>query len=69
MLFDDDEELGQCVDLGVRMLDVFLSKVPLPRRVLGVEVPFALGIADPLTGRTAVTMGGTCPPMAERRWL
>jgi CRISPR/Cas system-associated exonuclease Cas4 (RecB family) len=53
VLFDDDEDLGQCVDLGMRMLDVFLSKVPLPKRVLGVEIPFVLEIVHPVTGEAA----------------
>ena len=53
VLFDDDEDLGLCIDLGVRMLDVFLSKVPFPKRVFGVEVPFVLEVTHPVTGEVA----------------
>ncbi len=53
VLFDDDEDLGLCIDLGVRMLDVFLSKVPFPKRVFGVEVPFVLDLTHPVTGEVA----------------
>lgn len=53
VLFEDDEDLGQTIDLGIRMLDVFLDKVPLPERVLGVEVPFVIELQHPGTGDTA----------------
>jgi len=32
------------------MIDVFIGKVPRPDQVLGVEVPFSLGLADSKTG-------------------
>ena len=53
MLFEDDEDLGQTIDLGIRMLDVFLDKVPMPERVLGVEVPFVIELEHPVTGEIA----------------
>jgi hypothetical protein len=71
VLFDTEEaNLGTSIDLGIRMLDVFLDKVPLPDEVLGVEVPFVLELAHPATGEIAsvpligaidaiVTEGGT----------
>jgi PD-(D/E)XK nuclease superfamily len=45
VLFEVDENLGQTIDLGVRMLDTFIGRVPVPETVLGVEVPFVLEIA------------------------
>ena len=54
LLFDDDEaDLGATIDLGLRMLDAFVTKVPRPAEVLGVEVPFALELAHPVTGEIA----------------
>jgi hypothetical protein len=54
VLFDnEDGNLGTSIDLGIRMLDVFLDKVPLPDKVLGVEVPFVLELAHPVTGEIA----------------
>ncbi len=50
VLFDDGEDLGKSMDLGMRMLDVFLDRVELPENVIGVEVPFALEIVDPEYG-------------------
>jgi len=34
----------------MRMLDVFLARVPLPEQVHGVEVPFSLQLVHPVTG-------------------
>jgi hypothetical protein len=54
VLFDTAEaNLGTSIDLGIRMLDVFLDKVPLPDEVLGIEVPFVLELAHPVTGEIA----------------
>ncbi|MDI3290704.1 PD-(D/E)XK nuclease family protein [Polyangium sp. 15x6] len=50
VLFNEDEDLGQMNDLGVRMIGVFVERVPRPKRVLGVEVDFLLELADPSTG-------------------
>jgi CRISPR/Cas system-associated exonuclease Cas4 (RecB family) len=51
----DDEDLGECIDLGVRMIDVFVGKVPRPDQVLGVEVAFSLDLADSKTGELFTT--------------
>jgi RecB family exonuclease len=54
VLFDtEDANLGTSIDLGIRMLDVFLDKVLFPEEVLGVEVPFVLELAHPVTGEIA----------------
>lgn len=45
--------VGSNIDLGIRMLDVFLAKVPLPDEVLGVELAFVLELAHPVTGEVA----------------
>ena len=51
MLFDDeDENEGVLVDVSLRMLDAFVAKVPKPQRTLGVEVPFSMELAHPVTG-------------------
>lgn len=50
VLFDDDENAASLVDKGVAMLDVFIERVPMPERVLGVEVPFSLRVTDRATG-------------------
>jgi CRISPR/Cas system-associated exonuclease Cas4 (RecB family) len=47
---EEDQDAGVVVDLGLRMLKVFLEKVKLPTRVLGVEVPFSLEVSAPNTG-------------------
>jgi putative RecB family exonuclease len=53
VLFEDEEDLGKTIDLGLRMLDAFLLRVPRPEQVLGVEVPFVLELSHPVTGEIA----------------
>jgi hypothetical protein len=53
VLFEDEEDVGKTVGLGLRMLDAFLDKVPRPEQVLGVEVPFVLELEHPATGEIA----------------
>ena len=51
VLFDDDQEdLGRLVGTGMRMVDAFVRAVPLPAKVIGVEIPFGLTLVDPTTG-------------------
>lgn len=51
VLFDDAEENeGTLVDCSLRMLDVFLAKVPRPEATIAVEQPFALEVSDADTG-------------------
>ncbi len=51
VLFEEEEQdVGAVVDLATRMLQVFLDRVPLPDVVHGVEVPFGLELAHPVTG-------------------
>lgn len=51
VLFDDeDDTAGSATALAHKMLDIFLTTVPLPERVLGVEVPFSMELVDPTTG-------------------
>ena len=50
VLFDHGDDLGKCVDQGMKMLDVFMDRVELPDRVVGVELPFSLEITDPEFG-------------------
>jgi RecB family exonuclease len=53
VLFEDEEDLGQTIDLGLRMLDAFLLGVPRPDQVLEVERAFVLELAHPVTGEIA----------------
>ena len=53
VLFEDEEDLGKCVDLGLRMLDTFILRVPRPEQVLEVERAFVLELAHPVTGEIA----------------
>jgi len=53
VLFEDQEDFGKTVDLGLRMLDAFILRVARPEQVLGVEVPFVLELAHPVTGEIA----------------
>jgi CRISPR/Cas system-associated exonuclease Cas4 (RecB family) len=53
VLFEDEEDLGKTLDLGLRMLDEFILRVPRPDEVLGVEVPFVLELTHPASGEIA----------------
>ncbi len=53
VLFEDEEDLGKCIDLGLRMLDTFILRVPRPEQVLEVERAFVLELAHPVTGEIA----------------
>lgn len=51
LLFEEEEQdLSSVIDIGIRMVDVFVEKVPLPEKVLGIEVPFSLELMHPVTG-------------------
>jgi CRISPR/Cas system-associated exonuclease Cas4 (RecB family) len=50
VLFDEGDDLGKCIDQGVKMIDAFMDRVELPDRVVGVELPFSLEITDPEFG-------------------
>ena len=50
VLLDDDENAGTVKDKGVALLEVFLSHVERPDRVLAVEQPFAVDVKDPRSG-------------------
>lgn len=67
VLFEDAEDLGKTIDLGLRMLDVFILRVPRPDEVLGVEVPFVLELTHPVTGEVATGpfIGGIDAIVAE----
>jgi len=53
VLFEDEEDLGKTIDLGLRMLDAFFLRVPRPDRVLEVERAFVLELAHPVSGEIA----------------
>ena len=51
VLFEEEEQdVGAVVATAMKMLDVFVDKVPLPDQVLGVEVPFSIELTHPVTG-------------------
>lgn len=50
VLFDDEEDLGACIDQGTRMISTFVDRVPRPDVVLGVELAFSVELVDPNTG-------------------
>jgi hypothetical protein len=51
VLFDDDEPEATLVDRAMRMLDVFVEKVPPPEQVLGVEIPFSVELYEKCSTR------------------
>ena len=50
ILFDDGQDGGTVKDQGVAMLSSFHEHGFVPDKVVGVEVPFAVDLADPETG-------------------
>jgi CRISPR/Cas system-associated exonuclease Cas4 (RecB family) len=48
------QDLGKCVDLGLKMLDAFILRVPRPEQVIDVERAFILELAHPVTGEVAL---------------
>ena len=50
VLFEDGEDVPALVETAMRMLEAFLAAVPLPDRLLHVELPFRLELIDPETG-------------------
>jgi len=50
VVFEDEEDLGQLVDVGTRMVGTFIASVPRPDLVLGVELAFSLELEDTTTG-------------------
>ena len=50
VLFDGDENEASLGDLGANMIVAFTANVPAPGRVLEVELPFSMDLANPDTG-------------------
>ncbi len=50
VLFDDGEDVPALVNTAMKMLEAFMTTVPLPERLLHVELPFTLQLVDPETG-------------------
>jgi CRISPR/Cas system-associated exonuclease Cas4 (RecB family) len=50
VLFEDGEDVLALVNTAMAMLEAFLAAVPLPERLLHVELPFSLELIDPETG-------------------
>jgi CRISPR/Cas system-associated exonuclease Cas4 (RecB family) len=54
VLFDTEEQsTDELVDKASKMLAVFVDQFPLPSHVIGIEVPFELGLRHPITGQIA----------------
>jgi len=47
VLFEDDEDLDKCIDLGAKMLAEFRRSVPMPDEVIGLELAFPIDLHDP----------------------
>jgi CRISPR/Cas system-associated exonuclease Cas4 (RecB family) len=69
VLFDhEDEDLGQMIGVGRRMLDVFVRAMSVPDRVVGIEIPFGLSLCDGLTGEAIrVPLIGAMDAVVEER--
>jgi CRISPR/Cas system-associated exonuclease Cas4 (RecB family) len=69
VLFDEDEQdISTVIDVAMRMLDVFLARVPLPEQVHGVEMPFRLKLVHPVTGEVRpVPLVGALDAVVEDR--
>jgi len=50
VLFEDGENAAALVATAMHMLEAFLAKVPLPEKLLHIELPFRLDLFDPETG-------------------
>lgn len=50
VLFEDGEGVPALVNTAMTMMEAFLAAVPLPGRLLHVELPFMLELVDPETG-------------------
>jgi len=50
VLLEDGEDVPALVSTAMNMLEAFLAAVPLPERLLHVELPFRLELVDPETG-------------------
>lgn len=50
VLFEDGEDAAALVVTAMHMLEAFLTKVPLPEKLLHIELPFRLDLFDPETG-------------------
>lgn len=68
VLFDDDESnLDDLVKKAQEMLEVFVRDYPIPDRVISVEEPFVLELADPATGEALdVPLVGAIDALIER---
>jgi putative RecB family exonuclease len=50
VLFEDGENAAALVVTAMHMLEAFLARVPLPEKLLHIELPFRLDLFDPETG-------------------
>lgn len=68
VIFDDDETTtDSLVDKGREMLDVFVRDYRLPDRVIGLEEPFLLELAHPITGEIlGLPLVGAIDALVER---
>ncbi len=69
VLFEEEEQdIGSVVDVAMRMLDIFLARVPVPEQVHGVEVAFRLKLVHPVTGEVhPVPLVGAIDAVVEDR--
>lgn len=62
---DDNDSAESLRTMGVAMLDVLMERLPKPDRVLGVEVPFELDLADPVFGTPLPPVVGAVDAIIE----
>ncbi len=50
VLFEEEQNVGAVVDVAMKMLTIFVDRVPLPDKVRAVELPFSIAVLHPITG-------------------
>lgn len=71
VLFEDGEDAAALVVTAMHMLEAFLARVPLPEKLLHVELPFRLDLFDPETGEMLPMplIGAIDAVVRGERWL
>ncbi len=66
VLFDDDGDTQSLVDTASKMIAVFVQKVPLPTRIVGIEQAYLIDVHDPDTQKQLVPLIGSVDAIVER---
>ena len=65
VLFDGREDEGGLVDLSMKMLDAFIAEVPMPEKVIGVEVVFSIDLSGSVSGESPPPLIGAVDAIVE----